>query len=317
MKENNKRINAERDIQNQFGRQALKHGLEKEILEREEQLKQEILENGIGEFEGPFNTPARSRLSTPSKATSTNRAIKARGLRTPASRKTASSRKRSIGTISTGKRKALAVWDVSDSEEDGDGTYHLDEEHSTDTKRRFSGQSRFRVELNDSPTPSSARRQPARTSATKARVVNRAMAAELNSPISKVELDMKYRIIICELLGIPEELASQENLKVLRVYARAYNGRLTNEPWIHPELPDGAYGMGPKILMKNGIVDHFSQFIEGFYNVANARGDITGPGLAGRGPPRYFDTHGEIEKDQALGLVENPLGLIWGDVLQN
>jgi hypothetical protein len=317
MKENNKRINSERDIQNQFGRQALKHGLDKEILEREEQLKQEILENGTGEFEGPFNTPAHSRFSTPQKATSINRAIRARGPRTPASRKTPSSTKRSIETISTGKRKAPAIWDVSDSEGDGDGTYCLDEERSTGAKRQFSGQSRFRVELNGSPTPSTGRRQPTRTSATKARVVNRAMAAELNSPVSQVELDTKYRIIICKLLGIPEELATQESLKVLRVYARAYNGSLSNEPWIHPELPEGAYGMGPKILMKNGTVDHFSQFIEGFYNIANARGDIKGPGLAGRDPPRYFDTHGEFEKDQALGLAENPLGLIWGNMLQS
>lgn len=57
-------------------------------------------------------------------------------------------------------------------------------------------------------------------------------------PGVRYELSVRYRRMICHLLGVHMFQAEEISLLELRVYGRAYNALFQNRPWYYMEIPE-------------------------------------------------------------------------------
>ncbi|CCU74700.1 hypothetical protein BGHDH14_bgh04887 [Blumeria hordei DH14] len=119
-----------------------------------------------------------------------------------------------------------------------------------------------------------------------------------------------YSEIICNLLEINIENASNCTLEDLRLYAHAYNSKFIACRWSHPNL--GAnIAKGCYIYDQcNRQIYHFIHFFPSLTGIALARGDIdcNFNAVSGANYSHLFNTRGDKLIDEALGLIENPCG---------
>jgi hypothetical protein len=126
------------------------------------------------------------------------------------------------------------------------------------------------------------------------------------------ELQRRYRLIICDLLGIPMELASPLTLGELRGYARAYYHPYQNFSWRIRGMPaqwpsaieDVAVNVDGRSIVPLAVAMPI------FREIALFRGDILPNGTRAERPNYLRDTT-QLE-DRAIGVAANPVGTPWG-----
>ena len=130
------------------------------------------------------------------------------------------------------------------------------------------------------------------------------------NPLSN--LSHEYGARICAILHIESGWARRYNLSQLRTYARAYNNQLTWVLWWDRKMPDEAtFCRGHYIFWPNThLVTHIAHGIDAgvFRPLATARGDLLDDGTEIQDGNQNY-TASSIEDQEALGLIDNPLGL--------
>ncbi|KAF4635661.1 hypothetical protein G7Y89_g2423 [Cudoniella acicularis] len=338
MKENNKKINTERDIQNEIGRKAVKHG------------------GVIDDLDIDVFTPeAKARIlavktSTPIKKEEGERfSYSGLAVNTPKKPLPAATPKKSLATptaTSIRKRKTRNTHVNSSDEfdegdnDDSDGNYENSARKSL-TKRRNIGPrqaipNQRLLELASSPTPKRNARQKGvktlpRSSTTPMRR-QPARVATISQNLSPVETsdesdesfvppanptEEDYKKAICNILKVDEKIANEFELRDLRLYARAYNQQFKDEEWYHKQFRNlvelKEVGVGPMVQTRktgqhNGPSFHLAQKWTRFRSLALARGDVNLEGVAQNGGAGYFETEGDEWKDAALGVIQNKFG---------
>jgi hypothetical protein len=333
LKDNNKKINSERDKQNEIGRKVLKQGIDADALATFPNLKIEA------EDEEQGNAPAKASPQTVTPAH--RRILSAKGRSGTSSKKGASSRKREAtpvaSPVTTGKRKQRStgatktyreVSDGEDGEDDSDVSQYHDEDvelapRSRRFKRSVTKTSKAKAAT---PTRASGRKSAVKPVTGEIPVRNHAQtnfAAEprnrrstLSSVVnaSDVEDDQKmiFKKTICKILQIDESFAESYSLEELRSYARAYNIQFATDDW------KVSMGSGEpntckmfRVFTSAGIIHHFSHVLPKFMPLAIARGDLNHDYTANEHSPHKngFSTNGNVHEDQALGVLPNPFGL--------
>jgi hypothetical protein len=126
------------------------------------------------------------------------------------------------------------------------------------------------------------------------------------------ELSLRYRQMICRLLGVGLGYATHCGLLEMRVYARAYNASLRNTVWFHRGMP-GKYQAGLRHLMyelDGTTTAHFAHAmpVYPFPHIAHERHDILGNGAENPHGPGFFPPPTSEER-RALGMDDNPFGM--------
>lgn len=129
-------------------------------------------------------------------------------------------------------------------------------------------------------------------------------------PGVRYELSVRYRRMICHLLGVHMFQAEEISLLELRVYGRAYNALFQNRPWYYMEIPEQyQFAIGHLLYGHDGTEIHFAQAMQyPFIRIAEERGDVFADGLPNPGGLGYF-LHSTKEQQRALGMTDNPLGM--------
>jgi hypothetical protein len=124
---------------------------------------------------------------------------------------------------------------------------------------------------------------------------------------------LDYKLTLCQLLQVPNELASHYTLEELRLYARAYNRQFAANFW---ELT-GADGQkylckGFRLYPSHGAtIPHFCYLNSGFAYLAVSRGDLNNDCTINHNSRHRggFSTGGDALLNMALGVIENTFGL--------
>lgn len=124
-------------------------------------------------------------------------------------------------------------------------------------------------------------------------------------------LEMQYRLLLCDILGINRSLVHHFSLRHLRMYARPYNRDFGQDAWYCDEFAEGEYGLGLMIYRHYSPMAHFAQDIPELAPIGQARGDLDEndvviPESSNR---HGFSTGGNLLHNQALGVALNPFGL--------
>jgi hypothetical protein len=121
-----------------------------------------------------------------------------------------------------------------------------------------------------------------------------------------------YKLIITEILGIPRQLAGRFTLDQYREYARAVNLQFVNEYWEITGYDGEKYtckGLQLYDHHKKAIIPHFAQYKYHLAWLAHCRNEIKDDGTFNPIGNGTFSTGGDVQKDQALGVIPNPYGL--------
>jgi hypothetical protein len=322
MKVNNKVINGQRDVQNELGRKVMKKKITTEEIDN---LPDKPEEDGDGdEYNEEEDVPTQATSSTP--------------IRTPVHRRDAAGSRAASSAYKTGptssakRKKPLRSSAGNDGDDDDDGDYHptalVTPTHRPVTRRRTAivPSPTLRASSNDDDDENSgasnagslpSRRQPARRasntscrpSAGRRSAGRRSTNSSNPDPSTAVsELDLKK--ILCEILKVPADLATQYSLSDLRIYARAYNQAFVQQPWFQDDAP-GFTGVGYAMHSEHGPTYHFAQVLHQLRDLAIARQDLNSDGTCNDDAPYMsgFYTNGDALQDQALGVAFNGFGL--------
>lgn len=286
-KNQNKKINTQRDKQNVVGREMIK------MLQ--DTFGIEGVEDGA---ELQLDSPV---ISTPRKSTRTTR-NRAATLKTPAPLVT------SPVTMSTSKRKAFGSMSLRDDDEEEKADNDDDEYLDTPTKSK-----RARISLrtqrdlslkidnasvkispevlthfhninnsrDEHVVRKSSRRQSS-LSLAKELKTSTSSSGDLSSfTNARIAGEMAYKNAICDLLNVPRQFANTMSLHKLRFYARVYNTEFADKIWVFSEedtklTGSEVRGIGHKIMINGNLVQnsHFALMIDGFRDLAVARGDL-------------------------------------------
>jgi hypothetical protein len=349
MKLNNKRINSERDKQNEIGRRAAKFGIKEakalaEILHPivKEEDRSDTPTTPIRRTHRPPSKSNYAALHTPTKSSSskprtpTNLASSAPV--TPS--KSGSARRGSANTTSIGKRKQRTPssslskvinadddYDDFDDEDDDDPSFSPSPPKRSSTKR-----SRAKVAAREKRTTPTKRQTPANSSSqavaessanlpfrrqSKGSASKRPRRSSANA-LETLDGDAKrlnklYRETICDILGVDRVFADRLDLRQLRTYARAYNKDFINHEWYDETAPDrrDVVGQTHRLHTDQGILDHFCHLMPEYAGIAFARGDCNDNGTFNDDPTKnqMFDTKGDSFKNEALGVIPNEFNL--------
>jgi hypothetical protein len=121
-----------------------------------------------------------------------------------------------------------------------------------------------------------------------------------------------YKLIITEILGIPRQIAGRFTLDQFREYARAVNLQFVNEYYEIMGYDGQKYTCKNLQLYdhnKKAIIPHFAQYKYHLAWLASCRHEINKDGTFNPKGLGTFSTGGDVEKDKALGVIENPYGL--------
>lgn len=291
-KNQNKKINTQRDKQNVVGREMIK------MLH--ENFGDEGVEDGA---ELQLDSPI---VSTPRKSMRTTRS-RAPTLRTPAalmsSPVTISSKRKAFGSMS------LRDDDDDDDDKDDEKAGHDDDEYlNTPTKSKrartsLRTQRAFSLKIDNASVKispevlthfhninnsrdehvvrKSSGRQSSLLSAKKLKT-STSPSGDLSSfTNARIAGEMAYKNAICQMLNVPSRFADTMSLYQLRFYARVYNTEFADEVWAFTEedtKPTGSevHGVGHKIMINGSLVhnSHFALAIDSFRDLAIARGDL-------------------------------------------
>lgn len=145
-------------------------------------------------------------------------------------------------------------------------------------------------------------------------------ASQLPYPIPGLAADnlddgkLAYKHILCDLLQVPKILANSFTLEEFRIYGRAYNNEFASDLW-QITAHDGKQFTCKTFRLhdynKNKVVAHFCFYKFHMAYLAVARGDLHTNATLNRESPHIggFWTYGDVEKDMALGVIDNPFGL--------
>jgi len=327
LKDNNKKINSERDKQNEIGRKALKKGIDNGILVTLPNFKTEAAdeeqENALVKAGPQTVTPARRRTLSAKRRSGTS------------SKKGASSRQNEPTPVTTGKRKQRTtgtknyreISDGEDGEDDSDVSLYENDGDSAPPphtpKRAATNAAKAKA---STPVGTSTRKPRPKPAAAKLPVREQAQSSlasdtrnrrtTLSSVVnaSDVEEDqkMKFKETICKILQVDKSFAESYSLEELRFYARAYNVQFATDDW---QLTMGNTEVATckmqRVITSKGIIHHFAHVLPKFCPLAIARGDLN-PDSTVNFHSRYmsgFSTDGDVHEDQALGVLPNPFGL--------
>jgi hypothetical protein len=129
--------------------------------------------------------------------------------------------------------------------------------------------------------------------------------------IDRGRMEEEYKKIICGILGVDYNKHAYLSLYQLRSYARQYNVGLKALPWVY--INNNSYrltGLQCTIGNDGYVFEHFALAIPEFRDLAFDRRDLLPGGLMNPDQNlQQFSTGGNIEKDEALGVVQNDIGL--------
>ncbi|KAI9641730.1 hypothetical protein NHQ30_009586 [Ciborinia camelliae] len=296
MKLNNKKINAQRDEQNEIGRTFLSKGLGKEEAAEALAALHPDAEESYDEYDYP--KPSVGKAASPTTPLAPVRIQPARA------------------ATSSVKRKKM-----SDSEDEDSGDeFFVSGRKSTDANRstimKSSSKSRratlktpTRSNTNNSvmdSTPQSKKAKVPSTIARQRRLDD--MPLQKSQAVMDSETDQNYKTTICRLLGINANHAevSKYSLEDLRYYARAYNGEFGGSIWTHKEYP-GFTGFGCTLRDSNNTeYDHFCEVIRSLMPLAALRGDFVNGKLM-KNANKTFQPKLSADRE-ALGATANAFG---------
>lgn len=304
MKENNKKINAERDIQNEIGRRAVKKGLKPEHIDELDLPNPEA---------GAKSQPITKLQRTPTG---------------PESKPVAASPPRTASRpICSVKRKQRITWKTPIPQDDehssnGELTACFPSGHPTRRRRPATETCRrqrlAQGESDDEYVPTesvkdntSIRRRSARRTSAQQHLSTHSMSGSPFQGDNPVPSQEMLKEVICDILQVDRSMVQEYSLEDLRIYARAYNIAYDHDNWYHPELPS-YYGRQYRIYMGQiQTAEHFAQMLPVFRRLALVRGDLL-PNLRLNSQSSHslgFSTNGDVLQDQALGVIQNPYGL--------
>ncbi|KAF7903510.1 uncharacterized protein EAF01_006559 [Botrytis porri] len=261
MKLNNKKINAQRDAQNEIGRQFLSKGVGPEAAAT-------ALAKLLPEEAQPYDKYARF---SPHQSSGGNTA----GLKTPIALVRVQPA-RSAATNST-KRKNMSESEDEDESEDD----YIDSAVRSNARPNLRGRRATHKTPTRSNTSNSVMSKTPQSKKSKGQPINtRSRLINTKTPVKsqevvEAEAEDDYKKMICRLLGLDPKNAKvmAYSLEDLRWYARAYNVDYMETVWSHPQWPDYK-GLGHVLKDKNdNRVDHFSIIIKSLMPLAKLRGD--------------------------------------------
>ncbi|QSZ34410.1 hypothetical protein DSL72_006002 [Monilinia vaccinii-corymbosi] len=287
MKLNNKKINAQRDEQNEIGRTFLSKGLGKEEavealakLHPDAEISFDAFDN-LGPRVGPVTPAAPVRIQPARAATSST------------------------------KRKR--EYDSDDEYDDDDDVYNDSAVRSSMGSsakiRRPTLKTPTRSNIHNPVMDNTPQSKKANLTSTVSRerrfneIAPRKSQAEMDA-----EAEERYKKIICNLLEIDGDnhKVRQYSLEELRYYARAYNGEFGGSTWTHRDYP-GCSGLGYTFTDENNVVhDHFCRVIKSFMPLAKYRGDFLNSTL-NMNHNTMFQPRSSTDRE-ALGATANTFG---------
>lgn len=336
MKSANKKLNANRDVQNRIGRAVITKGVEAVSAEDLARLK---LTTPASRSRGRAAPKFRS-IQTPEDVqtfnySSTSKAQPKKTLYTPS--RSTGKRQRPTSTRS-GRGKVKIESDESD-DEDVSG-FSDDNYGDTPTKRRASGARSTKIRGRSNTTnnsvlfgnavatnPAPSRKRSVRTAAINATATIQSAIKGLDESPEELEeqeeqerrdlagLEDVYKKRICDVLEVDHALASHLLLNQLRTYARAYNAVQGNTEWVLPGFPQAycigqmVYGLEGHPENADGVTEvHITLAFGWSKELALARGDLLPDLTLDPNGPRNFDSEGHPEIDEALGFLDNAFG---------
>ncbi|KAM0145151.1 hypothetical protein ACHAP3_000273 [Botrytis cinerea] len=262
MKLNNKKINAQRDAQNEIGRQFLSKGVGPEAAAT-------ALAKLLPEEAEPYDKYARF---SPHQTSGGNAA----GPKTPMA-PVRIQPARSAVTNSAKRKKTSESEDEDESEEDD----YIDSAVRSNARPTLRARRATLKTPTRSNTNYSVMDKTPQTKKTKGQPINtRSRLTSITTPLKpqevvEAEAEDDYKKTICRLLGLDPKNSKvmAYSLEDLRWYARAYNVDHMETVWSHPQWPDYK-GLGHVFKDKNdNRVDHFSIIIKSLMPLAKLRGD--------------------------------------------
>ncbi|KUJ16257.1 uncharacterized protein LY89DRAFT_748795 [Mollisia scopiformis] len=335
----NKKVNAERDTQNEIGRKVLNGKMDDdELADLNLKAEEEDIER----------TPSGRRRRTPR---ALGRIVRGKvGVSTPKRHTPSSSNGKAV---STPKRKGTSKVKRENESDDEDSAQSTDSDldneptprgvvprQSATTQNRGSSKRKAKPvnyaevdadaeDDSDEPyTPSKKSRTTNRTAkgkqaVTKGKqsVTNRAQvgtsALSTYGPEAEtrgLDPEMKgiyesYRIMVCRLLSIDPEEGEKFKLTDLRRYARAYNMQYKDVVFYDSSANPTWHYVGHRVFSENGlqVAEHFAQVNPIFQRLAKVRGDLDNTGAFVRDAPfsEGFFTVGDELDNRALGVIDN------------
>ena len=116
-----------------------------------------------------------------------------------------------------------------------------------------------------------------------------------------LELERRYRLILCDLLGVDRSYAIGPTLGLLRLYARAHYSPLRSFSWFHRDMPrEYTQGFYAHLFDHAGRSRHLAEVYHDLVPLALARGDA------------WYDGYGNIQGAplravQALPIMLEPV----------
>lgn len=317
MKHNNKKINAERDIQNEIGRKAVKRGIKLNDLD--------LIAGAEAAVPTSFSDPDQEDVKVPIDQLGSPIEMdngKPKHTVVPKTPKRASVPKKAVQSTSTLKTVSTKRKSAQTSKLGSDSDYETPVKRPRQsTKARAKATPTKTQGLNktvqgSSPGPLSAiaassngtvlgnvvgdvEQQFTMSSAMNNMDLgsflmaqtanNQSDMATLSAPVypsldgqfrlneDMHHLEMSYKYAICSLLEVDISWTDLYSLHQLRTYARAYNSEFMYTRWRYD--PDYT-GLGHRLINQNGGTyrDHFAEEFELYRGLAIARGDLTQDG---------------------------------------
>lgn len=281
MKESNEKVNGQRNLQNNMGRNAMRAGLTGQMLAK---ITASGGVAGSLETDGTPQTPehdsAAATLASSNKDSTLKR--KLGGLNIDAASPATPTKKPRSSSRRTGGRS-------------GRGASQLDQRRGS-----FIAQ-----------TPTSRGSQLVRRSSSRTAHPSQPTQALPQNPTPTRETIIEYKKVICEILDIDFEVHGGNTLFILGSYARQFNADTPAGPWTYIARSGLTYEFNKTICTKapGQAPGHPSDWQIGsivpeFYDIAVARQDVQAfPSLKLNEPPKtpnYFHTGGNLEKVNAL-----------------
>ncbi|KAF7947683.1 hypothetical protein EAE96_008763 [Botrytis aclada] len=264
MKLNNKKINAQRDAQNEIGRQFLSRGVGPEAAAT-------ALAKLLPEEAEPYDRYAHLSRHQPSGGN-------AAGPKTPVAPVRIQPARSAV--TNSAKRKNMSESEGEDESEEDD---YIDSAVRSNARptlrgRRATLNTPTRSNMSNSVMSKTPQTQPKKTKGqpmtTRSRLVNTKTPLK-SQEVVEAEAEDDYKKTVCRLLGLDPKNSKvlAYSLEDLRWYARAYNADYMETAWSHPQWPDYK-GLGYVLKDKNeNRVDHFSIIIKSLMPLAKLRGD--------------------------------------------
>ncbi|KAM3069427.1 hypothetical protein ACMFMG_005533 [Clarireedia jacksonii] len=294
MKLNNKKINAQRDEQNEIGRTFLSNGLGKRDAKQ-------LLRGATGEGDDDDEDDVSTSLSSLQAGFSPEAPV------TPAPKA------RQTRGASAKRRKTWST-DTEDGDDDDDDDEYVDSAYrsSTGPTRRSSRQaasSKSQAASSQLQTISNKKpRLP--TPSVRTGRAPRLLAMNVPHNSNGYNSEHNYKTIILDLLGVDTSMIKLDayTLDQLRIYARAYNDAFKNIQWKVPGWLDWN-ALGYRVSNGTQSLRHIALLDEAFLPLAYARGDLLENKNRdlNKSGNRTFDARSGFDR-QALGIDRNHYG---------